>query len=67
MSTDDYNAYMEGRRAYNEFVSVKDNPYPVGVREGISNSRWHWYIGWYDEWRYQKWGPNKDEAVLGLN
>lgn len=73
MSSDDIRkqtAYMQGRIGFEKGLANAANPYPSGGHGGstaMSQSRVEWFNGWFDEWRWQKWGPNKDETYVPLN
>lgn len=64
-------AYMQGRVAFEQGLPNKSNPYPSGGYGGsstaMSQSRVEWFNGWFDEWRWQKWGPNNDETYVPLS
>jgi len=53
--------YQQGRVAHLRCKSVRTNPHESNL--GNSKERVDWFNGWYDEWRWSKWGPNEGEAV----
>ena len=55
-------SYEEGRRAYLKKLKETNNPYKKKTDAGRL-AREEWYKGWYDEWRYQKYGPNDEEII----
>lgn len=52
--------YTQGRKAFMEGALSSANPY-TGKSSVCKDSRKVWYEGWYDQWRFTKWGPLPDE------
>ena len=59
--------YEQGRIAYAKGWPNSQNPYESGCGGGgMSQQRVEWFNGWYDEWRWQKYGPNEKEVYVPL-
>lgn len=56
--------HREGRIAYDQGLPNSANPYPQGMN---TPGRGQWFSGWYDEWRWQKWGANPGECYVPLH
>lgn len=58
-------AYHEGRRAFIDGDPTDNNPYHSTHEEDLaSRYRVDWFNGWYDEWRWSRWGKNEDEEIV---
>jgi hypothetical protein len=57
-------AYVQGRKA---FINGKPNKLNPHFCDGMNQDRVDWFNGWYDEWRWQKWGANRNEVIPPLN
>jgi hypothetical protein len=59
-------AYQQGRIAFAAGMENSENPYPKQSGAQLGQKRVEWFNGWFDEWRWRKYGPNEGETYVPL-